>query len=122
MSHTEAFGDFSQLCAATRKETAQQPTVAKRVHADLPALRAAPPKGTSPTSKWTARFPAEAAICCNVLLAASGNGVLGCGVDRSGPYFFRVPPSSSAVCTSAAMAEFNLWLLGVPKNLCRMIP
>ena len=45
-----------------------------------------------------------------------------CDVERSGPYFFWAPPSFSAVCTSAAMAEFNLWLLGVPKNLCRMTP
>jgi hypothetical protein len=37
-THTEAFGDFAQLLAAGREETAQQPIPAKLLDLKLPAL------------------------------------------------------------------------------------
>ena len=40
-THTEAFGDFPQLLAASREESAQQPIPAKLLDLTLPALGAA---------------------------------------------------------------------------------
>jgi hypothetical protein len=39
-THTEAFAEFAQLCAAGREESAQQPIPAKLLDPDLPTLGA----------------------------------------------------------------------------------
>ena len=49
-THTEAFGDFPQLRAAGREETAQQPIPAKLLDLNLPTLALQPSRSKIPAS------------------------------------------------------------------------